>query len=169
MSLITVGAGDLLYGVSLLDSYADYRKVEAPSYSSLCIPQLASFNIGPAALELTVSRIDGFRQTATVVEDEDSPTTYALDTALTLLRNAQPMLPLSVAASRIEEFEGDLLVHWDFGDRGITLISPSDGTRRPKLYTETRSGVSAIRSDMIEDPTAVQVATQVQWLLEKQA
>lgn len=120
-----------------------------------------SLTAGPSALEYALKQVSEEIQAE---PNEDKPTPFALETATKLLRSAQQLNPNSVAPGSIEGFEGDLILHWELGDRGAALVFPAWANKPVRLYREVLADGIPVRTELQDDPTGADVAGLMAWL-----
>jgi hypothetical protein len=96
---------------------------------------------------------------------DDFPTEHALRSVKRLLGEAAGISRTNAPPSSIECFEGDVLMHWRFADRGISLISPADPAKRPKLYRETVKGDLAAITELKEGASSSDLVEWLQWVI----
>jgi hypothetical protein len=133
-------------------------------------PQAGGAGIAPGDFPLTwqVIELDTtfpeiLRPDATTVE-VDFPSQYAMGIARALCYDVDRIIGNIVSFADCEAFEGDLLIHWRSADRGITLICPSDSDRQPKLYREELRDGKLLKSEIMPDPRASDIALAIKWV-----
>jgi hypothetical protein len=117
-----------------------------------------SFVISLSAAAETIAEVNGIIETE---PPEDRPTRAVSESAIKMIRNADECSLMYLAASEIESFEGDLLVHWAIREKRVTLIaSGPDG--RVKLYKRGKSNLS----ELIPNPTAIDLVSALTSLMQ---
>ena len=96
---------------------------------------------------------------------DDFPTEHALRAVRRLLGEAAGISRINVLPSSIECFEGDVLMHWRFGGRGVSLIGPADAGKKPKLYRETVKGDLAATTSLKDAAAASDLVEWLQWAI----
>ncbi len=120
-----------------------------------------SLTAGPCALKYALKQIE------TSIESEpaeDRPTHFALEAARQLLEDAQRFTANAVAPSSIEGFEGDLILHWEVGDRGFALVFPAWADKPVRLYREVLADGVPVETSLRDDPSDMDVAEMMAWL-----
>jgi hypothetical protein len=117
-----------------------------------------SFVISLSAASETIAEVNSILETE---PPEDRPTKAVSDSAIKMIRTADECSLMYLAASEIESFEGDLLVHWTIRDKRVTLIvSGPDG--RIKLYKRGKSNLS----ELIPNPAAIDLVSALTSLMQ---
>jgi hypothetical protein len=101
------------------------------------------------------------------LNDGDFPSRHALGLARSLCSDLDRILRKVISFSDLEAFEGDLLIHWRSGHRGVTLICPADSNRRAKLYREEIGPDRPLKTNISADPRASDLAREIQWVWNK--
>lgn len=118
----------------------------------------------PSGLQLTTDSIEKLWIHS---EGADKPSEHAVMQALLLVREVEEISPSAPAATDIEGFEGDVLLHWNFGPRSISLVCPADRNRSIKLYKETVVDGRAATTGLINSPSASIVTANLRWIRQK--
>ena len=79
-----------------------------------------------------------------------------------LLEEANAIAPIYLAASEVESFEGDLLIHWTTTNKRLTLISPREQDRPLKLYRRIANGWS----ELTPNPVANDLSSALLWVMQ---
>lgn len=120
-----------------------------------------SLTTGPCALDYALKQIS---EEMASEPEEDKPTPFALETASRLLKSAQQLSCNAVAPNSIEGFEGDLILHWELGDRGAALVFPAWANKPVRLYREVLAEGIPVNTALQDDPTGMDVASLMAWL-----
>jgi hypothetical protein len=117
-----------------------------------------SLIINLSAASETTTEIDSMFRSEPL---EDRPTKAVAEAAIRMIWDADTCSPMYLAASEIESFEGDLLVHWTIRGKRVTLIS-SNPDGHVKLY---KSGSSHL-SELIPNPSAKDLVIALNSLMQ---
>jgi hypothetical protein len=142
-----------------------YQQMSAPDSGALAWapPAYHCSAIGLGALGTTLARIDDLY--AAFLRTEDTPSEAAHQRIREAVRKANQLLPMFLEPSLVEEFEGDILIHWDTPQRNIVLVSPASGQGTLQLYRERLAGKQAVESNLIKDANPQDLANALAWVL----
>jgi hypothetical protein len=98
--------------------------------------------------------------------DEDAATDHAKNTTHQLISGATRADTLSLKPSSIDQVEGDIIIRWQHGAKTLMLLSPAVETVAPKLYREIVRGNRVARTNLIDNPSATQLADSLRWILD---
>jgi len=147
--------------ISREGAVADFIQSRSSIATGSLLPEGSAFSWQVLELDATFPEI---LRPDIMKRDGDFPTRHALDTARSLCSNLDRILPNVVSFSDLEAFEGDLLLHWRSDSRSVTLICPSDSTRRTKLYREQVQTGGSLKTDIAPDPRASDLAREIKWV-----
>ena len=118
---------------STLTSYAGFITKEV--YSMFAQKGL-TVKIGPGALHWVAAELAKLEPD----NEEDAASDYARSLAVDLLTKTADLTAYGIAPESIEQFEHDLLLRWNFDNRGMILMCPATEGAGPSLYQETIKG-----------------------------
>lgn len=95
-------------------------------------------------------------------EDQDFPTAYAYDTALTLLLDTQLEMSELPRPSVTADETGGIRLQWISPERQVRLIVPADGSGREYVYFEAGESY-----DLENNPTPSVLAQRLRWFMEQ--
>ena len=116
----------------------------------------------PVALPGILEAVD--RISAPEAITEDTPTAEAHRSARVILIGANAIREISVPASSVEDFEGDIEIHWDGPVRSVVLVC-SGRTGDASIYRESRSA-DPVESRLVNGASAQDLSEDLQWLLQ---
>ena len=99
------------------------------------------------------------------LEEDDAATDHARDTATRLLEGCAVDIPCSVSAISIDQFEHDILVRWQLNGKGLILTCPGEPRAVPSLYRERIENDRAVNPEMLQNPSAEDLAKCMKWML----
>jgi hypothetical protein len=122
-----------------------------------------TMTMGPGSLHWTASRIRGISPDP---NEEDAASDHARDTAFAILGGTAETIIVGLAPDSIEQFEHDLMIHWNFGSKEMILICPSTGTENPRIYREVVKNDRATWTDLLPNASSDSLVDSMKWLLE---
>jgi hypothetical protein len=120
--------------------------------------------IGPGALHWTAADLAKLEPNS---NEEDAVSDYARSLAVDLLTKSAKLTAYSIAPESVEQFEHDLLLRWNFDNRGMILTCPAAEGAGPSLYRETIKGNKSETVELKQNINAEQLAEAMEWLFDR--
>ena len=99
------------------------------------------------------------------MDSADAATNNAIDAAQKIVNDASRANILSIAPTSIDQFEGDLLIRWQYSPKTMMLICPAGPGSLPQLYREVADTGNSAKTHLLSGATDSDLVNGMVWLL----
>jgi hypothetical protein len=117
---------------------------------------------GPGALHWVAESISNLQPDP---NEEDAATQSARDLAFNLLRDASERVAYSIAPTAVEQIEKDLLIRWEFQNKGLILVCPGEANEPTRIYRETVRHNRAEHTEFVAQAAVDDLVGSMRWLI----
>ncbi|MEO8663113.1 MAG: hypothetical protein ABI693_31935 [Bryobacteraceae bacterium] len=143
-----------------IDACLSYPSETRQEWQSTIAQKGLCLTIGPGLLK---SAANGVRSLISSDEDTSAPETRTA--CASFLAEADGLLEFSIYPASIEEFEQDILLRWDFNEKGLILTYHSAPQGFATMYREQVENNRAVSPETLEHASPTDLANAISWIL----
>lgn len=99
------------------------------------------------------------------VESDDAASDNSIEVAQKIINEASREMVLTIAPKSIDQFEGDLLIRWQYSNKTMMLICPARPESPAQIYREALGEYNSAKTHFIQPAGPSDLVNGMSWML----